>query len=334
VRSLSQKDVDRSGLKVETSEGRVLEKTVQIGGRDVTVTGFKTGTLGKDGKEGVYWTEPGWDYNPGKTKFVPDLKKYDQDIAAQFKKVQDKYFEVPKYEPLLKRLPVKSSKDIEPLLAQYSKENPDVFQYGFKNVQFPNSKKFLMATDTRGSIKISTAKSPSGMNPKADLTAALKKLSTGQELSFTEEYSIESLWHVILHNRATGQQYVSQFSIQHITMETLNQFVARHTYTEFLEKLGGKPAHASRILKEGIGYRYRVENFRSLLQELKIDEAAILGRLRNISFTSKWRDIPIDVSKELGAYSRIESAKIERCLAVLRSKSGSGFIEAVRQILK
>ena len=86
VRSLSQAEVDRRGLRVESSDGRIQEKTVRVGDQDVTITGFDTGRTGSDGKPLVYWTEPGWNYNPGKIEFKPDLSKYDPDIKKQFNK--------------------------------------------------------------------------------------------------------------------------------------------------------------------------------------------------------------------------------------------------------
>lgn len=332
VRTLSQRQVDRDKLPVESSEGRIREKTVVVGGKPVKVTGFDTGRYDNNGDPVIYWTQPGWDYNPGKVSFKPDLQKYDPDIAALFKKEEAKRLELPKAEPLLSRMPVKKAADLEPLLQQYHNENPGMFLNGFKGVKTKRAS-YFMATDGHGTIWISSLKSSSGFNPQSRLISALKKISSNKELEFMEEYAIESLWHEILHNRAKGMQRLVKLSKQQIMMETLNQFVARHTYPEFMAKLGGKAVFADQVLAEGLGYKRLVANFRTLLSELKLNEKAILGRLRYISFNSKWSEIDKDVARELSALGSIPVTKITICLDLLRLQS-TDFITVVRKILQ
>ncbi|MEI7589939.1 MAG: hypothetical protein WCJ49_01275 [Deltaproteobacteria bacterium] len=64
-----------------------------------------------------------------------------------------------------------------------------------------------MATDARGGIKINDEKfyiSINGnltiFNSKTDLTNAMSAIGN-RALSFSEEYSLESLWHELLHNQ-------------------------------------------------------------------------------------------------------------------------------------
>jgi len=103
-------------------------------------------------------------------------------------------------------------------------------------------------------------------------------------LTFNEEYAIEALWHEINHNRV--KKYLGFFgdSPQKILMETVNQFVSRHTYDDFLRKLGGEAKFKAQILEGGYGYTTMVNNFRYLLKRIGFEETTALKRLQKILF--------------------------------------------------
>jgi SPP1 gp7 family putative phage head morphogenesis protein len=332
--TLSQRNLDSQGLKVEQTDGKVLQKEVKVGDRTATVTGYKTDRRDKDGNPIVFWNEPGFDYNPGKVGFQPDLTKYDKDIVEQFKRTQQRFEKIPgePVEPLLTRIPVKSSADIETVLNQYNQDYPGEFKNGFKKVVF-DQKNHFMATDCHGTVFISAKKSFCGLQPKKDLTSALKKISSGKELVFEEEYAIESLWHEILHNRASGRELYKEYSVQHLSVETLNQFVARHTYQDFLRRLGRTAKFSDEVITKGFGYRSWVTNFREILSQLGLKEKSILGRLRNISFNSRWSTIHQDIAKEIAALSKVNATKVESLLGMLR-KQPDDFKKLIQQVLQ
>jgi len=82
VRSLSERQLQRMGLAVESSDGRVVEQEVTVGkganARKETVTGLKMG----NGE--TFWTGAGWNYNPGKEAWMPDLNVYHENDARAF----------------------------------------------------------------------------------------------------------------------------------------------------------------------------------------------------------------------------------------------------------
>lgn len=63
-------------------------------------------------------------------------------------------------------------------------------------------------------------------------------------------------------------------------METVNQFVARNTYPDFIARFGGAAAHQSEVLERGYGYSTWVRNFRTMLKHHGIDETETVEALR------------------------------------------------------
>jgi SPP1 gp7 family putative phage head morphogenesis protein len=87
VRTLSQREVDRMGIQVSDSSGLLVTTEVLVSektGLMTTITGYKT--TGRDGQPITVYTDPGFNYNPGKVDWKPDLSKYDPAIAAQYEK--------------------------------------------------------------------------------------------------------------------------------------------------------------------------------------------------------------------------------------------------------
>lgn len=84
VRARTERQVEREGLQIQSSDGKLVSQEATIGTgdnkRDVDVSGVKF--IGLDGQPRTYMPDPGWDYNPGKASFKPDLNTYDADIAA------------------------------------------------------------------------------------------------------------------------------------------------------------------------------------------------------------------------------------------------------------
>lgn len=313
LRARSEADLKDLGLKVESSEGTlstedrlVSEATGEL--RPVTVyTNPKTGQKVSTGV--------GWDYNPGKTEFKPDLAKYDKDIAKEYEK------EIVT-EGLAKRFPIKKNDDLNPLLKAFDKENPGIFQQGFSSIKVKPTKSFLMSAYQSGDLIVSSSTQGSGLNPAKNLKDALKKITKGEDLSFNEEYAVEALWHEIGHCRSKGWEPNWQMGKQTIiVMEMLNQWVARQTYPEFLEKLGGKAVNQDEILKKGPGYSSMIRNFRSLLARAGIDEGTALALLRPLSVESKWSDLPFQIPEKLAALMEDPSLaeKIKKALAYVGS---------------
>ncbi len=80
ARALSDHDIERKKLTVQSSEGRVTHR--EIADPDGTVRSqavYHDGLTGRDTSPA-----PGFSYNPARAAWQPDLDKYDNDIAKQY----------------------------------------------------------------------------------------------------------------------------------------------------------------------------------------------------------------------------------------------------------
>lgn len=71
VDAFSERALERRGLKVETSDGHLTQETIETDGAERTITIWR----GEDrfGRQAAFRTDPGWNYNPGKS-WVESLK--------------------------------------------------------------------------------------------------------------------------------------------------------------------------------------------------------------------------------------------------------------------
>lgn len=176
-----------------------------------------------------------------------------------------------------------TNKEIKNILMEYAKISPDDFRNGLDDVKFLKSKSYMMqhsmsysplTGDWVGGSKITLSSfefSSIKFNPLEEFRAGLAAIKKGSKMTFNQEYSFESLWHEILHAKTkTRPNRLSQIGTKN--METVNQFCARHTYPDFIKKLGGEAIHQKDILDNGYGYKSWITEFRQGLKNRNIDE--------------------------------------------------------------
>lgn len=186
-----------------------------------------------------------------------------------------------------------TSKHISDIMKEYASKYPDDFRNGLDGIRIVKSTGYMMqhgmayiprtgtwSSGTKLSISSHTF-SRINFNPADEFKGALLAIKKKETLTFKQEYSVESLWHEILHAK-TKTQPADLSTSQKQSMETLNQFCARHTYDQFLERLGGKAAHKNEIIKTGFGYSTWVKDFRETLKRRGIKEKTALADLMPI----------------------------------------------------
>ena len=135
-----------------------------------------------------------------------------------------------------------------------------------------------------------------GNGPSAfkDLVNAFQKIQRGKKLSFDEEYAIESFYHEILHSKA--KQYVvlkqhGQGDFKRTAMETINQFVSRHDYADFIRNMGGRVYNQADVLDNGGGYRNWVKILREFIKAKGIDETQALNHFRDKLLNGRYDEL-------------------------------------------
>ena len=158
----------------------------------------------------------------------------------------------------------------------------------------------MQADSVKGEIQFNTYKLYDGgkNSPFTRLTNALNKIRKGEKLSFEEEYAIESFYHEILHTKTKGWEALRPHGwgdYKRTAMETVNQFVSRHEYAKFIERLGGTARHEKAVLKDGSGYKKWVGRFRDVIRKAKINEDEAYKHFEDKLINGKYGDLEQEV---------------------------------------
>lgn len=251
VNTLSSRQVEKQGLKVQSK--------------------MPSASMYTDPKTGMEYfvarpgADNGWQNNPAKIWLSGlDLEKYEDLGKTSYVEQRIRPQKVKNFEELSDGIKHHAGKFLR---------NSD----GFTKIE-KNSKSYFMATNCKGLLLLSAKKfnTLKGVfQPTGNLKSAWNKLAKGEPLDWLEEYSIESLWHEITHNRQNHFKYGLNAERRRI-MEIVTQWTARRTYSEFLASLGGKAKHLESIKKDGLGYGKWIRNFDKLLNTIGVNEKILL----------------------------------------------------------
>ena len=206
--------------------------------------------------------------------FIKDNHKYVKGAATKPQPTVKEAEGKDNYSTISAKLIPTETKDVSMInekLTEIVEHNPDYFAKGFKGVEAVSTDSSYMSTSMDGKISINFGVDKNGFNAGESIVSAFEKLQKGLPLAQNEEYSIEILWHEILHNKSLNTAVLPPIEAVDVgftrcVAETVNQLVARHSYGDFLEQLGGKMQHSDWILKNGYGYNATVKNLRLLLE--------------------------------------------------------------------
>lgn len=151
-------------------------------------------------------------------------------------------------------------------------------------------------------------------------------------MTFKQEYALESLWHEIRHAQAVGWKNLrNKTDLRSRSMETINQFCARHSYRDFVKSLGGKAVNAKEIIERGYGYGRFVSNFQNLLKHINVTQAETHAHFKDIILKTPYEEIHEEIVKFVQAKSKYDLKTAKELVKNLRMSS-SEFAETLRRI--
>ena len=244
-----------------------------------------------------------------------------------------------------------TGKEVQNTIKTFAQNNPDLFLGGLadvvitraKGVSFfmANSRSYLNSTgayDMAGNtIKIANREfrlvGGETFNPLEEVKGALKSISTGVDMTFKQEYALESLWHEIRHAQAVGwKDLKKKTKLKSKTMETINQFCARHSYRDFVKSLGGKAVNTKEIIERGYGYGSFVSNFQTLLKHINVTQAEAHAHFKDIILKTPYEDIQMEIVKFVQAKGKYDITQAYNIVEDMVDKKHNVFIKHLQQM--
>jgi len=190
-----------------------------------------------------------------------------------------------KPEALIDKYDFRSIQDVEKLIIDFAETHKDLFFYIAKEVVVEEGKHLTYIMACRGRLD-GTATVLVNKEYENALISALQNLRNKARLTKADEEMLETLWHEFTHLRTINLFKV----LRHFTdgdrrlMEMLTEFIARHTYDEFLNMLrpGTMPNYQKELIEDGVGYQRLIERFRYLLRKFEINEKEVVKELESV----------------------------------------------------
>jgi hypothetical protein len=188
-----------------------------------------------------------------------------------------------KPQALIDKYDFRSIQDVEKLLIDFAETHKDLFFYIAKEVVVEENVRYVMACRSWDGKNATVF-----VNKKYEgkLLSALQSFKNKVHLTKEDEGMLLVLWHELTHLRTKDlfKFYARFLEDEAFVLETVTEFIARHTYDKFLKMLRptAKPNYQKELIKEAIGYNLFVRRFRYVLQTFKINEKEAAKELESI----------------------------------------------------
>ena len=220
--------------------------------------------------------DKGWYYNPGKDP----MEGLNTAIANRQGKVSDVLLSAlnSKIADDMKIITLPDFHNVQNKLTVLADNKPEWFPKGFNGINAVSNPELFAGFDPKtGVIYISASDElANGFKPAQELMSTLQKIELGQQLTFNNEYAIETLWHEIIHG-LTGiapKRYPLNAAP---FMEGVVQLSARHTYNRLLTELGAEQLHQDKIIKDGLSYQTVTKNLLFMIEKAGIQGVDFAG---------------------------------------------------------
>lgn len=198
---------------------------------------------------------------------------------------------------------IKDVSDVQTVINKYIEKFPGETEYSsikiktFKEPPTLNGYAAMSANHSSETISFNISKSSIfGDKPSAfsNLVSAFQKIQRGKELTFEEEYALECFYHEILHSKSKQYSVLNEHGkgdFKRTAMETVNQFVSRHDYADFIRNMGGRVYHQEEVLENGGGYRNWLKTLREFIKAKGIDENKTVSHFRDKLINGRYDEL-------------------------------------------
>jgi hypothetical protein len=218
-----------------------------------------------------------------------------------------------KPEALIDKYDFHSIQDVEKLVIDFAETQKDLFFYIAKEVVVKEGRgvDYVMAC-----IGYPYRTATVFINKKHEeaLISALQNLRNKARLTIEDEKMLSTLWHEFTHLRTINLFGVLRLlsNSKRLLIETLTEFIARHTYDRFLNMLrpGTIPNYQKEIIEAGMGYPRLVARFRYVLQKFNINEEEAVKELEGVLLEGVQHGIVKRLADWLG--TKVDLTDLER----------------------
>lgn len=230
-----------------------------------------------------------------------------------------------------------TDKEVKTAIMDFSTANPSLFNGGLAAVKITrargvnafmaNARVYDAATGTRlihkgNTITITANDIALGngtvFNPLHEVKGAMKAIAENKAFTFNQEYALESLWHEIRHASAVGWKDLRRKNPSLTgSMELINQFCARMSYSGFVRSLGGKATHTRKVLEKGYGYGRSVENFCYLLKQMRVSQKKAYNHFSELIIKTPYEDVQAKLVEFVETFGKYDRKKAETIVSGL-----------------
>ncbi|MDR0454843.1 MAG: minor capsid protein [Deferribacteraceae bacterium] len=326
LRGVTENQVKKRGLDPETlwaaaasREIKVLEETDPKTGEVTTYHAFDMG----NGE--LFRAQKGWDYNPSE-QFWRMRTPAEGSITppAALPPSAPQQTAEPKVKPVKDFNELKQQ--LEPILKPYIQNQNR--NNSLKCTLEEYSSRSFMETNSLGRIGISTSTHPisspalqeSGKTTfrmNEELLRAWNKIANSNKLTPLEEYSIESLWHEVTHNKQKYAYVGKGWTKRRAIMEIITQWTARRTYNTLLNNLGWQAEYSNVIKKHGLGYRELIQDFDKYIKSININEDELLKEMLKLIDNTVRSEYEEPLVNWLSVNGKLKKSEIKNMLSIL-----------------
>ena len=165
---------------------------------------------------------------------------------------------------------------VQQAMTTLAEQKPVWFPQGFNGIHAVSNPELFAGFNPKTALfYLSTADElVPGFKPAYEVQDALAKIQAGEQLTFNNEYALETVWHEMMH----GMTQITAIRLElgkESLEEGLVQAISRLSYPELLTTLGYQARHQDHIITDGYAYSRTARNIVALVDAANLDRKTV-----------------------------------------------------------